>query len=46
LRSAAATPVLIGFTLAGRNTIAGLGRDIERGGEELRQEARKTQRKM
>ena len=38
--------VLLGFTLAGCNTMAGIGRDIERGGEEVREEARETQRQM
>ena len=38
--------VVLGVTLAGCNTIAGMGRDIERGGEKLQGEARETQRKM
>ena len=33
-------------TLAGCNTIAGAGRDIERGGEIIRDTARDVQRKM
>lgn len=37
---------MLGFVLAGCNTMAGVGRDIERGGQELREEARETQRKM
>ena len=38
--------VLLAFTLAGCNTMAGMGRDIERGGEKLQGEARETQRNM
>ena len=38
--------ILLGFTLAGCNTMAGMGQDIERGGEELREEARETQSNM
>lgn len=38
--------VLLGVALAGCNTMAGMGRDVERGGEELREEARETQRQM
>ncbi len=38
--------IVLGVTLAGCNTMAGMGRDIERGGEELREEARETQRQM
>ena len=38
--------VLLGITLAGCNTFAGMGRDIERGGEKLQTEARETQRQM
>ena len=38
--------ILLGLTLAGCNTMAGMGRDIERGGQEIREEARETQRKM
>ncbi len=33
-------------TLAGCNTIAGAGRDIERGGEIIRDTARDVQKKM
>jgi predicted small secreted protein len=33
-------------TLAGCNTIAGAGRDIERGGEIIRDTARDVQRKL
>ena len=36
----------LALTLAGCNTMAGFGRDIERGGEELTEEARETQRQM
>ncbi len=32
--------------LAGCNTIAGAGRDIERGGEKMQSEARETQQEM
>lgn len=35
--------ILLGFALAGCNTMAGMGQDIERGGEELSEEARETQ---
>lgn len=38
--------ILLGITLAGCNTMAGMGRDIERGGQELQQESREVQRKM
>ena len=37
--------ILAGF-LGGCNTMAGAGRDIERGGEKLQDTARDTQRKM
>jgi predicted small secreted protein len=38
--------ILLGITLAGCNTMSGVGRDIERGGEKLQNEARETQRNM
>jgi predicted small secreted protein len=38
--------ILLGITLAGCNTMSGMGRDIERGGQELQQESREVQRKM
>ena len=38
--------VLLGITLAGCNTMAGAGRDIERGGEKLEGQARETQQEM
>jgi entericidin B len=38
--------VLLGITLAGCNTMAGMGRDIERGGEKLQDQAYETQRDM
>ena len=38
--------VLLGFTLAGCNTMAGAGRDIERGGEKMQNQARETQQEM
>jgi entericidin B len=38
--------VLLGITLAGCNTMAGMGRDIERGGEKLQGEAHETQMEM
>jgi predicted small secreted protein len=38
--------VLLGMTLAGCNTMSGMGRDIERGGEKLQDQARDTQRRM
>jgi predicted small secreted protein len=34
------------MTLAGCNTIAGAGRDMERGGEKLQNQAHETQRQM
>ena len=38
--------IALGVTLAGCNTMAGVGRDIERGGEKLQGEARETQQEM
>jgi predicted small secreted protein len=38
--------LLLGVALAGCNTMSGMGRDIERGGEKLQGEARETQRNM
>jgi entericidin B len=38
--------ILLGMTLAGCNTMSGMGRDIERGGEKLQDQARETQRNM
>jgi len=38
--------ILIAITLAGCNTMAGFGRDVERGGEKLQDQARETQRNM
>lgn len=40
--------VLLGatVTLVGCNTMAGLGRDVERGGQKLHEEARETQQEM
>jgi predicted small secreted protein len=38
--------ILLGISLAGCNTMSGMGRDIERGGQELQQESREVQRKM
>jgi entericidin B len=38
--------VLLGITLAGCNTMAGIGRDVERGGEKLQDQAHETQRNM
>ena len=38
--------IALGFTLAGCNTMSGMGRDIERGGEKLQGEARETQQEM
>ncbi len=35
-----------GFALAGCNTIAGAGKDIETGGEKVQDAARNTQEKM
>ena len=38
--------VLLGLTLAGCNTMAGMGRDIERGGEKVQDTSKDVQRKM
>ena len=38
--------ILLGITLAGCNTFAGMGRDIERGGEKMQGEAREVQQDM
>ena len=38
--------VLLGLSLAGCNTMSGMGRDIERGGEKLQDQAHETQRNM
>ena len=38
--------ILLGITLAGCNTMAGMGRDIERGGQKLESQARETQQDM
>ena len=38
--------VLLGVTLAGCNTMAGVGRDVERGGQKLENQARETQQEM
>ena len=38
--------VLLAITLAGCNTMAGAGRDIERGGQKLENQARETQHEM
>jgi predicted small secreted protein len=38
--------ILLGVTLAGCNTMSGVGRDIERGGEKLQDQAHETQRQM
>ena len=38
--------MLLAVALAGCNTMAGMGRDIERGGEKLQDEARETQQEM
>ena len=38
--------IALGITLAGCNTMSGVGRDIERGGEKLQGEARETQQEM
>lgn len=38
--------ILYGLGLAGCNTIAGAGKDIERGGEKIHEEAKEAQRKM
>ncbi len=38
--------ILLAVTLAGCNTMAGMGRDIERGGEKLQDQAHETQQDM
>jgi len=38
--------ILLGITLAGCNTMAGVGRDVERGGEKIQSQARETQSEM
>ena len=38
--------IALGVVLSGCNTMAGVGRDIERGGEKLQGEARETQQEM
>ena len=38
--------IALGMTLAGCNTMAGAGRDIERGGEKMQGQARETQQEM
>jgi predicted small secreted protein len=38
--------ILLGIALAGCNTMAGVGRDVERGGEKLQDQARETQSEM
>ena len=38
--------IALGVTLAGCNTMAGAGRDIERGGEKMQGQARETQQEM
>jgi predicted small secreted protein len=38
--------ILVTMTLAACNTIAGAGRDIERGGEKLQNQAHETQLEM
>ena len=38
--------VLLAITLAGCNMMSGLGRDIQRGGQNLTNEARETQHEM
>ncbi len=36
----------ISFTLGGCNTVAGVGKDIERGGEKVQDSAKDVQKKM
>ena len=38
--------ILLGVALAGCNTMSGVGRDIERGGEKLQDTSKDVQRKM
>ena len=38
--------ILLAMTLAGCNTMSGMGRDIERGGEKIQDQSRETQRNM
>jgi predicted small secreted protein len=44
LRTILAALLLATFSLAGCNTVAGVGKDIERGGESLQDSAEKTRR--
>ena len=37
---------LLGMALAGCNTVSGVGRDIERGGEKLQNQSYETQQEM
>ena len=38
--------IALGITLVGCNTMAGVGRDVERGGEKLQNQAYETQQEM
>ena len=38
--------IALSITLAGCNTMAGVGRDIERGGEKMQGQAHETQQEM
>lgn len=38
--------ILLALTVAGCNTMAGIGRDVERGGDELTEEAREAKRSL
>ena len=38
--------IALGIALAGCNTMAGVGRDVERGGEKLQNQAHQTQQEM
>ena len=38
--------IALGITLAGCNTMAGVGRDVERGGEKMQGQAHETQQEM
>jgi predicted small secreted protein len=44
MRTILAALLLATFSLAGCNTVAGVGKDIERGGESLQDSAEKTRR--
>jgi entericidin B len=46
MKALIALMVVASFTLAGCNTIAGAGKDIEKGGDKIHDTAKDTQEKM